>query len=153
MPITIQRVVECVHQVEKNSEHVVLIVGKPGSGKSKVLRELDAMRGWKYVDSRTLLNSDFMELPPKARAAEAAITIGKQLERKGAQVILLDNIQVLFTPLLQLEPLDLLRNLSRKQTIVAAWPGDYQDGCLVIVRSPGEVREYPAEGLQIIQIG
>ncbi|HWR38773.1 MAG TPA: BREX-3 system P-loop-containing protein BrxF [Patescibacteria group bacterium] len=152
MPITVQRVVECVHEVEKHAEHVVLIVGKPGSGKSKILRELDTMRGWKYVDSRTLLDSDFMELPPKARSAEAAAVIGRELENQGAKVILLDNIQVLFTPLLKLEPLELLKNLSRKQTIVAAWPGDYDEGRLSIARSPGEIVEYSAEGMQIIQI-
>jgi hypothetical protein len=50
MPVTVQRIVECVREVQYTPEQLVLVVGKPGSGKGKILRELAVMRGWEYAE-------------------------------------------------------------------------------------------------------
>jgi ABC-type hemin transport system ATPase subunit len=41
----------------------------------------------------------------------------------SAEVVLLDNIEILFDLSLKQDPLRLLQGLSRKQTVVAAWRG------------------------------
>jgi hypothetical protein len=48
----------------------------------------------------------------------------------AAEVVLLDNLEVLFDPGLEVEPLRLLLNASRNQTLVAAWNGSFRDGTL-----------------------
>jgi hypothetical protein len=130
MPVTAQLVAECVREVQQTSEQLVLVVGKPGSGKSKILRELAVMRGWEYLECRTLITDEILELVPKLRPQQAPAIMSKILEKLNADVILLDGTQVLFAPVLNLDPLRLLRQLSKKQMIVTAWPGEFDEGNL-----------------------
>lgn len=149
----IQRIVETVREGQKSAERLVLLVGRPGSGKSKLLRELSTIRGWQYVNCRTFLTEEVLEMVPKVRAQEAPGIINKSLEALKAEVIVLDDMQVLFAPVLQVDPLQLLRQLGRKFTIVAAWPGEF-DGQSLKIAANGQPtpRIYDAKGLTIIQI-
>lgn len=61
----IQRIVETVREGQKSAEHLVLLVGRPGSGKSKLLRELSTIRGWQYVNCRAFLTEELLEMVPK----------------------------------------------------------------------------------------
>jgi hypothetical protein len=149
----VQRIVEFVRDTEKLDERLVLIVGQPGSGKSKIMRELSAMRGWEYVDSRILVTEELLELMPKARPVEAPRIMDSVLGKLEAEVILLDGIQALFAPVLQLDPLSMLRRLSRKHTIVAAWPGQFENGKLVFNQDGRfPYREYEAQGIKLVQM-
>ena len=149
----IQRIVETVREGQKTAERLVLLVGRPGSGKSKLLRELSTIRGWQYVNCRAFLTEELLEMVPKVRAQEASGIIAKALDALKADVIVLDDMQVLFAPVLQVDPLQLLKHLGRKFTVVAAWPGEF-DGVSLIVAAAGQVepRVYDAKDLTIIQI-
>ena len=47
------------------------------------------------------------------------------------EVVLLDNLEILFDTGLEVEPLRLLQVSSRNRTIVASWNGSFQDGTLI----------------------
>ena len=149
----IQRIVETVREGQKTAERLVLLVGRPGSGKSKLLRELSTIRRWQYVNCRAFLTEELLEMVPKVRAQEASGIIAKALDALKADVIVLDDMQVLFAPVLQVDPLQLLKHLGRKFTVVAAWPGEF-DGVSLKVAAAGQVepRVYDAKDLTIIQI-
>jgi hypothetical protein len=149
----IQRIVETVRDGQKSAERLVLLVGRPGSGKSKMLRELSTIRGWQYVNCRTFLTEELLEMVPKVRAQEAAGMISKALDALKAEVIVMDDMQVLFAPVLQVDPLQLLKQLGRKYTIVAAWPGEF-DGDSLHIAAAGQPtpKVFDAKGLTIIQI-
>lgn len=132
MAVPIQHIIESVHDASRKPERLILLVGRPGSGKSKILRDLASMRGWKYVDTRILITDDILEMVPKARPEQAPSIMSEALTALKGEVILLDGIEVLFTPVLNLDPMPLIKQLSRKHTIVVAWPGDYTDGKLVL---------------------
>lgn len=149
----VQQIVQFVHNAQELDERLVLLVGQPGSGKSKIMRGLSAMQGWEYIDSRTLVTEELLELMPKARPSEAPGIMESILTKLEAEVVLLDGIQALFAPVLQLDPLVLMRQLSRKHTIVSAWPGQFANDKLIF-NQDGRLpyREYDAKGLSIIQI-
>lgn len=148
----IQQIVETVREKQKGAECLVLLVGRPGSGKSKLLRELAAVRGWKYVNCRTLLTEEMLEMVPKMRAQEAPRLIVSALEALKPEVVVLDDLQVLFAPVLQVDPLQLLRQLSRKFSVVAAWPGMFDGTRLVAASAQSEPKAYDAQELTIVQI-
>ncbi|MCX7781287.1 MAG: BREX-3 system P-loop-containing protein BrxF [Negativicutes bacterium] len=153
MAAATQMVVDCILEVQTQAEKLVLIVGQPGSGKSKVLRELAEMRGWKYVHCKTLITEELLELVPRVRSQEAPRIMDKILGGYAADVCLIDGIELLFTPLLKLEPLLLLRQLSRKHTLVVAWPGRYEGEKLIFEYNHGLVsgyREYLVQDLPVI---
>lgn len=148
-----EQVLSCVAEVEETEQKLVIIVGKPGSGKSKIMRELGQKPGWKYVDSKRLLTDELLEMSPKSRARVAASLMSDILAIGDAKVILLDNTQVLFAPVLQIDPLEVLKQISQTQTIVAAWPGEYVDKNLVYLRNFGtEPVQYKSDGLCVISL-
>ena len=90
---------------------------------------------------------------PKLRAQEAPKLIVAALETLKPEVVVLDDMQVLFAPVLQVDPLHLLRQLSRKFSVVAAWPGEFDGNWLKVSASgQAEPKNYDAKGLTIIQI-
>ncbi|HMM23128.1 MAG TPA: BREX-3 system P-loop-containing protein BrxF [Selenomonadales bacterium] len=154
MPLAVQMIVDYVQEVEGAPDRLVLVVGKPGSGKSKMMRELATNRGWRYINCRELVTDELLELVPKARPQEAPQIMGGILTRLQAEVILLDNLQVLFTPMLNLDPLAILKQLGRKHTLIAAWPGAYEDGSLTYLElGQSEPHRYPADEVKVIEIG
>lgn len=60
-----------------------------------------------------------------------------------AEYVLLDRLEILFTPALQLDVLRLLLDLNRNKRIIAVWPGEYNNVQLTYA-IPGhpEYREY-----------
>jgi len=154
MPVNVQMIVEYVQELKAGNEQLALIVGKPGSGKSKIMRELATNRGWKYIDCQLLISDELLELVPKVRSREAPRIFSSLLQREKADVILLDGMQVLFRPMLQIDPLDVLRQLSKSHVIVAAWPGQYDGGKLSFLEvGHPEPFYYDADGLRIIELG
>jgi hypothetical protein len=154
MSVGSQLVIDFIQTVKEDQERLVLIVGKPGSGKSKIMRELATNRGWKYIDCQTLVTDELLELVPKARPREAPHILDDMLSREKAEVVLLDGLQLLFAPLLNLNPLVLLRQLSKRHLIVAAWPGRFEAGKLSFLEpGRGEPYYYEAQDIKIIEIG
>ncbi len=70
---------------------------------------------------------------------------------KTDDLVLLDNIEILFDVQLKQDPLRLLQRLSRSKTVVAAWNGSIVRGRLTYA-SPGhrEYRHYPIDGLLLV---
>lgn len=154
MPVAIGMIVGCVQEIKNSQDRLVILTGKPGSGKSKLMRELGAMKGWRYINCRDLVTAELLEHVPKARPQEAPAIMGGILGRAGAEVILLDNLQVLFTPILNLDPLELVRQLGRSFTLIVAWPGELAAGKLAYLE-PGREQPhwYDAAGLKILELG
>ena len=122
-----------VKEVEslKDAESKVLIVaGKPGSGKSKVLREAADAKGWDYVDCRLLITEGFLELLPLERQKKAPAIMREILASYNSEVILLDRVQTFFVPVLHIDVETLLRELGKSFTLVVAWPGYIDEGML-----------------------
>ncbi len=130
----VEELLGCVGAVKGKKQRLVVVTGNPGSGKSKVLREAATKKKWDYVDCRTLVSEEIIELLPAMRSAKAPGIMSDLLEQYDSEVILLDRVQTFFTPVLQLDPLALLRSLSEKYTLVVAWPGYFENGNLCFLR-------------------
>ncbi|HIU63835.1 MAG TPA: BREX-3 system P-loop-containing protein BrxF [Candidatus Avacidaminococcus intestinavium] len=135
----------------KNAEQKILIVtGKPGSGKSEIFREAAAKKAWDYVDCRLFITEEFLELMPAARKDKAAEIFGEILAGYETEVVLLDRVQTLFVPVFQINVGDLLQKLGKRFTLVVAWPGYYEDGFLCYDKFDGtESIRINADGLKI----
>lgn len=65
------------------------------------------------------------------------------VESTEGGVVLCDNIELLFTPKLSLDPLRLLKQAARRKVVIATWSGFY-DGSTLSYAAPGhdEYRVY-----------
>jgi len=79
------------------------------------------------------LSAALLSEPPRRRSAAARRWIETRLREIAsthAGAVLCTEIDLLFEPTLQLDPLKLLRDASRVTRIVVAWPGSYASDVL-----------------------
>ena len=101
--------VSCVKQLSGVKEKLVIVTGKPGSGKSQVLRDLAGTQRWRYVDCRDLVSvHDLYGVLPTEKNAKAVEAMQSILNNYNADVLMLDRIQTLFNP-----DLGILSSLTR----------------------------------------
>lgn len=114
-------------QDAKNAGNIVVITGKPGSGKSKILREAAEKEKWVYVDCRELITEKFLAIPAADRGLYAPDMFLEDLKEYNSDVVILDRLQTFFVPVFHINTDSLMRKLSKQMTVVTAWPG-YADG-------------------------
>ncbi|MDD6569230.1 BREX-3 system P-loop-containing protein BrxF [Acidaminococcus timonensis] len=119
-----------VEAVKAKAEKVLIVTGKPGSGKSKLLREAAEAQGWDYIDTRLLITEDFLKLLPSERKEKAPEMLTEELRDHRGDVILLDRVQTLFVPVFHIDPKSVIDALGKAYTVVLAWPGYVSDGLL-----------------------
>lgn len=97
------------------------------------------------------LSQLMLSLTPRQRSLKSASLLGAIIKDVPKDTVLLNNIHILFDPLLRQDPLRLLQNLSRHKTIIAVWEGQVQSQYLTYARPDHpEYRRYPARELVII---
>jgi len=139
--------------IKEGGGRVIFVTGKPGSGKSKVLREAAQDKKWDYVDCRMLISEEFLEVPKEERMAKAPAMISEILASYNSDVILLDRLQTLFVPVFNLDVAPLLHELGSKFILVAAWPGYMKDGQLCYDKFDGTASiRIPSEGFTIWEV-
>lgn len=102
---------------------LILVVGPAGSGKTAALLSLAESGGFPYLNLNFLLSQRLLEYPSRARAYRLRDALNEILKVSG-DVVVLDNIEILFDPHLKQDPLRLLQLASRNRTIVASWNGE-----------------------------
>ena len=130
---------------------LVLIVASVGGGKTVLLRDLAEQGAFPLLNINLELSKFLLDIPVKKRGIEAARILQQIIDAQNAPLVLLDNLEILFDPSLNLNPLTCLKQLSRHRVIVASWTGQVSDGYLLYAE-PGhpEFRREPAEGLLIV---
>jgi hypothetical protein len=144
MPAQLSEILAAKIRGAENSYYrLVLLVGGPRSGKTSVLNELAKERSWPAVNVNLALCERLLELTIKQRALGVQSLLAQIINERGGDVMLLDNIEILFSKELQQDPLRLLQGLSRNRTIVSAWAGEYDGANLIYADSAHpEFRRY-----------
>ena len=131
---------------------LVLLVGPAGSGKTGALREIAAGYGVPVVNINLELSGALLELTPKQRILRLPGLLA-DIADQASSPLLLDNLEMLFDPVLQQDPLRLLQAISRNRIVLAAWNGEMNAGRLVYAE-PGhpEYRCYDAPDALIVNM-
>ena len=145
----IDRLERLVEEIAALHSKLVLLIGAPGSGKTALLQMLGKNRGATPLNIGSALGSRLAAIPQKQRPLQTN-TILRELADKHAvgDLLLLDNIELLFDRTLQLDPLDLLKRHAHARRVVAVWPGELRDGRLIYAEmGHPEHQDYSLEGL------
>lgn len=106
---------------------LLLIIGQPGSGKSKVIREYSEETGIPILD----LDKIFYHTPSEKLLSE----MKNFLTTYHQKVLLLDNKKLLYAKNSQIDLLAFLKELSIDIPVVATWNGKIEDGQLFHFRN------------------
>ena len=98
------------------------------------------------------LGEELLEVPARSRPLKVASLLERLLDNVEGDMVLLDHIEILFNESLKVEPLTLLKSVSRQRPILVMWRGEIEAGNLVY-GFPGhpEYRCYPAQDVTLVQ--
>lgn len=109
---------------------LVVLAGASGSGKTAALQSVAQKLGCPLVNVNLELSKRMLELTRTQRSNQVGRLLKDVIAAAPGDVVLLDNLELLFDRVLQVEPLRLLQSASRNRTVVASWNGNYRDGTL-----------------------
>ena len=104
-------------------QRLVLVVGPPGTGKTAALREVSQALSFPVVNVNLDLSHRLLPYSRNERRRVAGNLLSEVLDRHTASVVGLDNLELLFSPELAVDPLRLLQQESRRRCLVATWSG------------------------------
>lgn len=145
----IERLHELTSEVGDLHSKLILLIGASGAGKSALLFELGRRHNALVLNVGRELSARLAVLPIKQRALAVPTLLREMADEHAAMdILLLDNIELLFDRTLRLDPLDLLKQLARARRVVAVWPGQLRDGRLIYAEmGHPEHQDYGLEGL------
>jgi hypothetical protein len=131
---------------------LVILVAPPGAGKTTTLQDVHERTAATLVNVNLELSRRMLELTERQRALQLPRLLSEIVGASAAEVILLDNIEVLFDVSLKQDPLRLLQGLSRNKTVVVAWSGSI-DGEHMVYATPDhpEYRRYPVRDFLVVK--
>jgi hypothetical protein len=90
----------------------------------------------------SLLLSEKLKEYPKARMTGRVHSLMNDILRvSDSDVICLENIEILFDPVLNQDVIQLLQSFSRNYTLIVSWRGSY-DGKRIVYAEPGHPEYY-----------
>lgn len=116
-------VLEQMDKVGEMYHRLVLVVAPSGAGKTGVLHDVAKNGGVPCINVNLELSKLMLDLTTKQRAIHAAFLLKEVVAGGGGKLAILDNLEILFDRSLQLDPLRILKELSRQSTVVASWNG------------------------------
>ena len=119
---------EAVRQASTRYYRLVLLVGASGTGKTALLLRMASETGHEYFNLNLKLSHRLLDVTRAQRTLKTQQVLTELIRSVESDVLLLDNLELLFDTGLRLDPLRLLQALGRIKTIVAAWNGVLQGG-------------------------
>ena len=149
--ILADRVVQKIGQAAELYHRLVMLVAPAGAGKTAALRDVHERTSAPLVNVNLELSRRMLDLTERQRALQLPRLLAEIVGASAAEVILLDNIEVLFDISLKQDPLRLLQGLSRNNTVVAAWSGSINGGHMVYATPDHpEYRRYPVRDFLVV---
>ena len=137
------QVVRKIKQADELYHRLMLVVAPAGAGKTTALQHVHERVGAPLINVNLDLARRMLDLTERQRALQLPRLLREVISDTAGELVLFDNIEILFDVSLKQDPLRLLQGLSRNKTVVAAWNGSI-DGDHIIYAVPNhpEYRHY-----------
>ena len=150
---TSEEIIDKVNQAHELYHRLVLVVGPSGSGKTSLIQDVSKQTGFRYINLNLELSRALLELTERQRILRLPLLVDEISGKTGDQVVLIDNLEILFEVSLKQDPLRLLQQISRNRTVVATWNGTIAGGYLTYAApNHPEYRRYPAHDLLAVTL-
>ena len=137
------QVMRKIKQADELYHRLMLVVAPSGAGKTTVLQDVKERVGAPLVNVNLDLSRLMLDLTERQRALQLPQLLREIINDAKGDIVLLDNIEILFDTSLKQDPLRLLQGLSRNKTVVAAWNGSIDgDHMIYAVPDHPEYRRY-----------
>jgi predicted ATPase len=144
-------IIRAIDQASELYHRLVMLVAPSGSGKTDALQEVHRRTAAPLVNINLELAYHMLELTERQRALQLPRLLTDIVNTTSTNVVLLDNIEVLFDVTLKQDPLRILQGISRNKTVVAAWSGSVENHYLIYATpNHPEFKRYPLHDLLVV---
>jgi len=145
---------QLIGEISDLNSKLILLVGLSGSGKTQLLRQVSAKLNIEPINVGLELGRGLAATPKSKRGFSVGELLREIADGEHTEdPLLLDNIELLFEPSLQINPLDLVRRLAHSKRVVAVWPGELRGDRLVYAdMSHPEHHDYSRDGVVVLEI-
>ncbi len=143
-----------IEEAARQYFRLVILVGAPACGKTAALQCIAQKHDYVLLNVNLELSKRLLELTRNQRSRQVERLLKDVIAAAPGDVVLLDNVEILFDTSLEVEPLRLLQLLSRNRTLVASWNGSFRDGALTYAE-PGhpEFIQFKQTDAVVIPVG
>lgn len=126
---------ETIQKLNEKENKLLLIIGEPGSGKSKMIREYSQETGIPIIDmDKIFINTASDQLMNEMK---------NFLKTYHQKVLLLDNKKILYTKNSEIDLMAFLQEISKDIPVVATWNGKIENGKVYHIRKDKDSLVYP----------
>ncbi len=129
----VEAIEDALGGLDKRPERLLLVGGASWPVRTQVAKAIAERNDMTYLSLGLPLSQALQDVPENKRPLKVEPAIEALLAARTEHSAIrwvLDHLEVLFLPELRVSAPQLLRRLARTRTIVAIWPGAYQDGWL-----------------------
>ncbi|GGA50451.1 ATPase AAA [Kroppenstedtia guangzhouensis] len=125
---------EKMDQVRSQRHRLIFLVHTEEKKQSltELLKQLDAV----HMNLSLLLSERLKEHPLNKRPLKVGRMVSEIVHQTESETLCFDQIELIFHPDLQQDPLRLFESVSGNKTILVCWPGEY-DGNALSYAQPG----------------
>ncbi|MBR6072413.1 MAG: BREX-3 system P-loop-containing protein BrxF [Acholeplasmatales bacterium] len=127
---------QLIDELSKKKYYLLLIIGKPGSGKSKYLHNYSKQEGIPVLDLDFILGK---EIPDGKDNNYVYDFVSGFLDTYTPKQVLLDKKAILYHKNSNINLLEFLKKLSKQKTVISTWNGYTENGKLYHLNEKGEV--------------
>ena len=152
--LTLTKLGAAIQQAANQYFRLVILAGVPASGKTAALQSVAQQLRCQIVNVNLELSRKMLELTRTQRSRQVERLLKEVIAAAPGDVVLLDNLEILFDTALEVEPLRMLQISSRNRTLVATWNGTCLDGTLTYAE-PGhpEFAQFKHVDAVVIPVG
>lgn len=121
---------DAVERFLSTARPCLLLVHPDASRLEDAADELLAVCDWPHVSVGRELSAELLSIPSRRRSRVANQWLKTRLSGLGTGPVLCTEIDLLFDPTFDLDPLRLLCHVSRVMRLVVTWPGTHRSGVL-----------------------
>ncbi len=145
------RVLKRVEQAAELYHRLVILVAPAGGGKTAAFQDIHERTAAPLINVNLELSRRMLDLTERQRALQLPRLLSEIVVAAATDMVLLDNVEVLFDISLKHDPVRLLQGLSRNKTVVAAWSGSI-NGENIVYATPDhpEYRRYPVRDFLVV---
>ena len=144
-------VIRKINEAVELYHRLVILVAPTGAGKTATLQDVHERTDAPLLNVNLELSRRMLELTERQRALQLPRLLSEMVTAAQADVVLLDNIEVLFDVSLKQDPLRLLQGLSRNKTVVVGWNGSVDHEHMVYAAPDHpEYKRYPLRDFLVV---
>lgn len=145
------KVIGRIGQAVELYHRLIILVAPDGAGKTTALQDVHGRIHAPLINVNIELSRRMLDLTERQRPLQLQRLLSEIVNHFPSQVVLLDNIELLFDVSLKQDPLRLLQGLSRNRTVAAAWSGLIDSGHLTYATPDHpEHRRYPLRDFLVV---